>query len=158
MINCVYKTHKNALIEIYRRLKSGKYIGGGAPSFFERNSFGIAMSSAVVAANLAKTIYKHGLLLGAMFWCMKKDFDAIGGFDENMVSVEDIDFAVRLKTFGKQKGKKYGLLFNTPVTTSARKFDEFGDWYLFNNPKLVKRIFGGKDKKAADDFYYDIRK
>ena len=150
--------HRNALVEIYKRLKSGRYIGGGAPSVFERNSLGITMSSAMVAFNLIKTIHRNGLLLGAMFWCMKKDFAQIGGFDEALVSVEDIDFAVKLKNFGKKLGKKYGLLWNSPVTTSARKFDEFGDWYLFKNPKLVKRIFSGRDTKAADEFYYEVKR
>ena len=125
---------------------------------FERNSLGIAMSTAMVGFNLIKIIRKHGLLLGAMFWCLKKDFDAVGGFDEDLVSVEDIDFAVKLKNYGKANGKRYGLLLNSPVITSARKFDEFGDWYLFKNPKLVKRIFSGKDKKAADEFYYEVKR
>lgn len=41
------------------------------------------------------------------------------------------------------------------IVTSCRKFDRFGDWYLFKNPLLVKRIFSGQDRKAADHFYYD---
>lgn len=55
----------------------------------------------------------------------KKDFDAVGGFDESLVSLEDMDFAVKLKNHG--------------------------------NRKLTKRIFTVKDRKAADEFYYDVR-
>ena len=44
----------------------------------------------------------------------------------------------------------YGLI------TSARKFDKFGDWYLVKNRKLTKAIFTGRDREAADSFYYDV--
>ncbi len=40
---------------------------------------------------------------------------------------------------------------------SLRKFDRFGDWYLIQNRTLTHAIFTGKDRKAADSFYYDIR-
>ena len=41
--------------------------------------------------------------------------------------------------------------------TSSRKFDHFGDWYLIRNRKLTKRIFTGRDRAAADEFYYNVR-
>ena len=43
------------------------------------------------------------------------------------------------------------------VVTSGRKFDQFGDWYLIRNRKLTKQIFSGRDRKAADSFYYHVR-
>ena len=39
----------------------------------------------------------------------------------------------------------------------SRKFDTFGDWYLIKNRRLTKRIFTGRDREAADAFYYDVR-
>ena len=68
-----------------------------------------------------------------------------------------MDFAQRLKAHGKKSGRKYGTLKRSYVLTSTRKFDEFGDWYLIKNHKLTKRIFTGKDRQAADKFYYDVR-
>ena len=35
--------------------------------------------------------------------------------------------------------------------------DEFGDWYLIRNRQLTNSIFTGKDREAADKFYYDVR-
>ena len=87
----------------------------------------------------------------------KRDFDVIGGFDETLVSLEDMDFAVRLKKLGDKRGQKYGTLKRSYILTSSRKFDEFGDWYLIKNRSLTKRIFSGKDREAADEFYYDVR-
>jgi hypothetical protein len=92
-----------------------------------------------------------------MFWLKRGTFDAVGGFDETLVSVEDLDFALRLKHFGKSRGLRFGTLRRAHVTTSCRKFDHFGDWYLFRNPRLVRQIFSGRDRDAANGFYYDIR-
>ena len=149
---------RSALAEIKEKLYSGKFIGGGAMPKFDRASPGIAISSLYIAVNLIPVMLRNGgFLSGAMFWCRRKDFDRIGGFDETLISLEDMDFASRLKALGKKQGKKYGTLKKSNVITSSRKFDEFGDWYLLKDRRLTKAIFTGKDRKAADKFYYDVR-
>lgn len=149
---------KHSLAEIREKLESGKYIGGGTTPKFDRMSVGIAFSTLYVAFNLLPVMIKNGgYVSGAMFWFYKRDFEAVNGFDESLISLEDMDFAVRLKKYGKNKGRKYGTLKHSYVLTSSRKFDEFGDWYLIKNRKLTKRIFTGKDRQAADSFYYDVR-
>lgn len=148
----------NSLSEIKRVLESGKFVGGGAVSKFDRMSIGIAFSAMYVAANIVPVMIKNkAALTGGMFWFYKRDFDTLGGFDESMVSVEDLDFAARLNALGVSRGQKYGTLKKAHIITSSRKFDEFGDWYLIKNRKLTKRIFTGKDREAADQFYYDVR-
>ncbi|MBO5449845.1 MAG: glycosyltransferase [Ruminococcus sp.] len=149
---------KYSFVEIKEKLQSGKYVGGGANPRFDRMSVGIACSSLYVAVNLLPVMKKNGgYLSGAMFWFYKRSFEAIGGFDESLVSLEDMDFAERLCKFGRRSGLKYGTLKKSYVLTSSRKFDEFGDWYLIKNRSLTKRIFTGKDRNAADSFYYDVR-
>ncbi|HEX7261169.1 MAG TPA: hypothetical protein VF258_05085, partial [Luteolibacter sp.] len=69
----------------------------------------------------------------------------------------DVDFARRLKAHGRKSGRSWGTLMRAPLITSCRKFDEFGDWYLFRNPAFVRSIFRGDDRKAADRFWYDVR-
>lgn len=149
---------KHSLAEIREKLESGKYIGGGAIPKFDRMSLGIAVSSLYVAINLLPFMIKNGgYVSGAMFWFYKRDFETVNGFDDSLISLEDMDFALRLKKYGSKKGKKYGTLKHSYVLTSSRKFDEFGDWYLVKNRNLTKRIFTGKDRQAADVFYYDVR-
>ncbi|MBE6848500.1 MAG: glycosyltransferase [Ruminococcus sp.] len=149
---------KGSLKEIAEMLESGKYVGGGTRSKFERLSLGILCSGAYVAFNLIPIMWKNkAALSGGMFWCYKRDFEKIGGFDESLISLEDMDFAVRLNKLGVSRGQKYGTLKKSYILTSSRKFDEFGDWYLIKNRKLTKRIFTGKDREAADGFYYDVR-
>ena len=149
---------KYSLFEIRSMLRSGRYIGGGANPRFDRASLGIAASSLYVAANLLPVMIKNRCYLsGAMFWFYKEDFEAIGGFDETLVSLEDLNFAVRLNRLGVGRGLKYGTLKRSYVTTSSRKFDELGDWYLIKNRDITKRIFTGRDRAAADEFYYNMR-
>lgn len=146
------RMHPETFREIDRRLSSGKVVGGGAMVFPERWSLGIVVSVLSIVPYLALSGVSFGL-----FWCHKNDFDAIGGFDACFVSVEDVDFARRLKARGKVTGRSWGTLFRAPLVTSCRKFDQFGDWYLFRNPGFVRRVFRGNDRKAADHFWYDVR-
>ncbi|MGN1341339.1 MAG: glycosyltransferase [Oscillospiraceae bacterium] len=147
-----------SLLEIKETLESGEYIGGGTQARFNRMSLGIMVSSIYIASKLIPIMKKHkAALTGGMFWCYREDFEKIGGFDETLVSLEDMDFAIRLKQLGDSRGKKYGTLKKSRIITSSRKFDEFGDWYLIKNRNLTNAIFTGKDREAADKFYYDVR-
>ena len=111
----------------------------------------------VVANRCTDKIAEIAASYGAVFWFRKRDFLRIGGFDETPVSPEDMDFARRLNRLGRAEGKRWGTLKRARPVTSSRKFDQFGDWYLIRNRKLTKQIFSGRDRKAADSFYYHVR-
>ena len=142
----------NMLTEVSRMLSTGRYVGGGVRVSPERWSVGIVCSLLVVLP----FVLWHGVSAG-MFWCLKEDFDAIGGFDETLICVEDIDFGQRLKAYGRRDGRRYGTIRNAHIITSCRKFDEFGDWHFVRHPKIVYDIFQRK-RIAADEYYYDARK
>ncbi|HXY33004.1 MAG TPA: glycosyltransferase [Planctomycetaceae bacterium] len=145
---------RGMLRTIDRLLASGKYIGGGVMVYPERYSLGIFATGLIV---LLPIMLRHRVS-GGLFWCFREDFLAVGGFDERWMSVEDLDFAHRLKAYGKQKGKPFKTIFKDHIVTSCRKFDEFGDWYLVLNPRFVRRIFSGRSQKDADQFYYDVQR
>jgi len=145
----------NMLAEIEKALSSGQYIGGGVPILPERTSPGIMCSGLLLFICLLPYRISAGL-----FWCFRKDFEAIGGFDESLAAAEDVDFALRLKAHGKRQGKRYGTLHKTRLVTSCRKFDKFGDWFVFrmilSKPSL---LFGGPRRipqSFADRFFYDF--
>jgi glycosyltransferase involved in cell wall biosynthesis len=140
----------NMLQEVARHLDSGRYIGGGVWMKPERISLGIFFSLMMVAPHLLAA----GISAG-MFWLYRKDFEAVGGFDERLVSAEDYHFAKKLKRYGKERGLRYGTVKRAHIVTSCRKFDRFGDWYLAKNPRLVRQIFKGTNRKVSDGFYYD---
>jgi len=143
----------NALAAVLAHLGSGRYIGGGCAIWPERWSLGIALSG------LALLPYALGYRISAgMFWTTRAAFDAIGGFDESLVSVEDIDFALRLKRHGRRSGQRFGTLVRASITTSCRKFDRFGDWHLLREPRLVQALLTGKSREAADRYYYDVER
>lgn len=146
------RMHPDSFREIHQRIGSGKVVGGGALVFPERWSLGIVASGFAILPYLAFTGVSFGL-----FWFLKDDFEEIGGFDARFVSVEDVDFARRLKAHGRKSGRTWGTLLRAPLVTSCRKFDQFGDWYLLRNPSFVRRVFRGDDRRAADHFWYDAR-
>lgn len=143
----------NMLVEIDRLLRTGKYIGGGVMVLPERWSLGIVATAVI----LSVVMIRHRVS-GGLFWCLREDFEAMGGFNESYVSVEDLDFAKRLKAQGKATGRRFKTITKAHIVTSCRKFDTFGDWYLVRNLGLVRRIFSGKSRKDADDFYYDVKR
>jgi glycosyltransferase involved in cell wall biosynthesis len=141
------------LLDIERLLRTGRYIGGGVMIWPERWSLGIVAT----AIMLLPVVLRHRVS-GGLFWCLREDFEAIGGFNESWITVEDIDFAKRLKAHGKSQGKRFTTILKSHIVTSCRKFDRFGDWYLIRNPGMVRRIFTGKSQKDADHFYYDFER
>lgn len=142
----------NMLREVERKLANPKIIGGGVRMIPERLSVGIIFSLLVVMP----FVLWHRITAG-MFWCRKKDFDALDGFDESLACVEDVDFAKRLKALGKSRGQKFATIRRAHLTTSCRKFDQFGDWCFVRHPGWVVGIFRA-DRKIADEFYYDARR
>jgi glycosyltransferase involved in cell wall biosynthesis len=142
-----------AISSVLRNLRSGRFVGGGSAITPERLSLGIVCSLAVVAPHLLRRRVSAG-----MFWFERSTFDALGGFDDTLFSAEDLDFAVRLKRHGRSCGLRYGTIWKDGIITSCRKFDAFGDWYLFRNPQLVRALVQGKSRSAADGFYYDVER
>ncbi|MGN4125341.1 glycosyltransferase [Lysinibacillus sphaericus] len=142
---------KHLLADVEKHLATNEYIGGGVNGEFERISVGIIVSTILLIVPL---LFKYGFISVGIFWCYKKDFQAIQGFNENMLMAEDADFAKRLKKWGKKNGKKYGTIKNGMIT-SCRRFDKHGDWALLKRPKMILAYLKGNDRKSADEAYYE---
>jgi glycosyltransferase involved in cell wall biosynthesis len=147
---------KNMLCEIERMLRSRRYIGGGVRIRMERYSLGIRLSWMI----LHIIIFFTGLS-GGLYWCYRKDFQAIGGFNENCALGEDLEFAGRLKEYGRTHGLKFTTLRTAHITTSCRKFDTFGDWVflklLFFRGKEISAAFYGTNHSLANKLIYDFK-
>jgi glycosyltransferase involved in cell wall biosynthesis len=142
-----------ALEAIDRALASGKTVGGGAIVYPERWSPGIIAT--LLVGMILVVVYR---VSGGMFWCLRKDFEALNGFNEELVSAEDVDFARRLKQYGARTGKPFSTLRGAHIVTSCRKFDQFGDWHILRNPRLVRDLLRGNNRRAADRYYYDVER
>jgi|GEM_PF-117391 Glycosyltransferases involved in cell wall biogenesis len=148
----------NMLTEIENHLKTGKYIGGGVSMRAERLSLGIIVSTLALFLVGIPIFIKHGFISIGLFWCLKEDFEAINGFDEQLLMAEDVDFAIRLKEQGKESGKGYATITKAHITTSSRKFDVFGDWIFIKKPQILFAYLNGKNRKRSDEFYYDVKR
>lgn len=145
----------NMFNSINDTMSSGKYIGGGTDIKFNRSSLGLFCT-------LCVTVFPFRWLLGiagGLLFTRKETFEELGGFDESLYCAEDAKLALELKSYGKQKGKKFKIITSDYIVTSTRTFDQFGDWYYFKNiPKIlfVKKAF--KNKNFCRKFWYDIER
>ena len=147
---------ENALVEIHKEIGSGEVVCGGMTMRPERWSMGIAVGYFMVALPAAISGVSFGL-----YWFKKECFDVIDGFDESKLIGEDADFYTRLKNYARSIGKTHKKIYKAKVTTSCRKFDQFGDWYflrIYSNPLQVARAKNGTDKKFLDKYWYDVKR
>jgi glycosyltransferase involved in cell wall biosynthesis len=143
---------QNMLQRILLCLADETAIGGGVVILPERWSLGILATGML----LLPIALWYGIS-GGLFFCRREDFAAIGGFDEQLSSVEDIDFAKRLKAHGRRTGRTFRTLLRASIITSCRKFDRFGDWYFVLRPWLTWSLLKGRNQAAADKVWYDFQ-
>ncbi|MDB4265321.1 glycosyltransferase [bacterium] len=147
------RLHPHFLRLVVEKLQPEKnIIGGGAFVIPERWSLGIVCSAMMVIPYLAKHRVSYG-----SFWTTRQAFQAIGGFNPDFVTIEDVDFAIRLRDYGKTLDKKWSTIFTAPLVTSCRKFDQYGDWHLVKDRNFLKRVFKGTNKEVANEYWYDQR-
>lgn len=141
----------NMLLEVMRLLKTGKWIGGGSSIKLDRVSLGIVVSAVVIIPII---LARYRTVSAGLFWLYKEDFDAMGGFNESLVSAQDLDFARRLKIYGRKKGKQLTTIKHAHINTSSRKFDKYGDWHMLKDLRLTLSLLKGQDRETADHYYY----
>ena len=139
------------LKKIEEASKDPKYIGGAVMMFPERWSLGIAFTFLA----LTPYVFIHRIA-GGVFFFSREAFDNIDGFDESFPSAEDIDFAKRLRRYGKKNGRKFKIVVSSWIITSCRKFDRFGDWFFLKKPLQTFKLLKGKDSEAADKIWFDF--
>ena len=67
---------------------------------------------------------------GVVF-CAARDFDVIGGYNEERYFGEDVEFLWSLKRLGRQRGQRLARVTQVKAVSSTRKFDRHGDWHYF---------------------------
>ena len=156
-IDCDNRMTAGTLGEIYAKINSGRYIGGGAPIRFERESLPLKINDYMCRAGFFLT----GLYAG-IIWAEKSTFEAIGGFVDKK-SMEDIATVKLLKKYGKEKGKQFGVLEKNFLINSTRKYDDAGDDWLYfrlmakNIVPMMKAALGKPEEydKLLDEMFYD---
>lgn len=143
----------NFFTEVDRLLRGGRVIGGATRFKLDRISLGMALTVLWIVP-----LILWFRVAGGAFWLLRQTFLDLGGFDETRLSFEDMEFARRLKAYGRKQGKRFKILLKAHILTSSRKFDLFGDWYFFLRPWLFYRFFRGVDQATADRYWYEVKR
>ena len=120
------QVHPRTFAEIDAALATGRAVGGATGVTLERWSVGIAVTWLIMMPMVLVT----GMDTGVVF-CRRPDFEAMGGYDENVLIAEDVAFLQALKRLGKPRGQRLTRATRAKAVASTRKFDEFGDWHFF---------------------------
>ena len=118
--------HPETFNEIEQVMRTGRCAVGASGVWMERMSAGIAATWLV----MVPATRLLGVDTGVVF-CRRGDFAAVGGYREQMLVAEDVDFMWRLKRHGRKHGGRFRRLPTARAITSTRKFDRHGDWHYF---------------------------
>ncbi|HIJ55849.1 MAG TPA: glycosyltransferase [Deltaproteobacteria bacterium] len=104
------------------RLNGGGCCGGGAR---------VALYEAVpsfVRTGLSFWNYwsaTAGIAAGCFIFCLKRGFESVGGFSEQVYAGEEYWLSRRLKFWGKRNGMTFEIIDEPPIITSSRKLRWF---------------------------------
>ncbi len=118
------RIHAETFRAIDEALATGRVVGGATGVRLERWSPGIAAAYMMIVP----LVWITGIDTGLVF-CRREDFEAVGGYDENLRIAEDVAFPWALKRLGRRRGQRLVRLRRFKATASLRKFDEHGDWH-----------------------------
>ena len=116
--------HPDTFNAIDRSLSTGKVIAGATGVKIERVSLGIAVTYAL----MVPMAWITGMDTGVAF-CRREDFETIGGYNEDLLFAEDVQFLWDLMLLGRRRGQKLARITSVKAVFSARKFDTYGDWH-----------------------------
>jgi glycosyltransferase involved in cell wall biosynthesis len=144
--------HPQTFDAIDKAISSGRYVGGSTGLTLERKSFGLLVTYCVGAPLVLLT----GMDSGVVF-CLRQDFEAVGGYDETRLYAEDLVFLMALRRLGKTRGQRLTRLPKVRALGCTRKFDQFGDWHYFGMLGHVLKAlitWNWHDEKLADRYWY----
>ena len=149
------RIHAETFNVIDETLRTGRVIAGATGVTLERWSLGIR----VTYAWMAVMVWLIGIDTGLVF-CTRKDFDAVGGYNEKRRFAEDVEFLWQLRRLGRPRGQKLARVSSAKAIYSTRKFDLYGDWHYFRLVLTTGRgmFFPEAPNRAADEYWYSDRR
>ncbi len=147
--------HPETFNAIEKKLATGKVVAGATGVRLERMSVGLAFTWAA----FLPLVWILGPDTGVVF-CQREDFEAIGGYNEERLFAEDVQFLLDLRRLGKSRGQKLGRARSAKAIASTRKFDKYGDWHYFTAmlTKVVPRWLKGEPPGDFErEYWYEDR-
>ena len=148
--------HPDTFNAIEQAISSGKVVGGATGVTLDRMTLGIAMTYYLV---MLPMILITGMDTGVVF-CRRKDFIQLGGYNEQKLFAEDVDFIVRLKLLGRKRNQKLIRLTSARAVASMRKFEQHGNWHYF--PLMMRGVYAmffpsKRFEKFSRKYWYNDR-
>lgn len=148
--------HPDTFNVIRQEFVPEKYVAGATGVTMERMSLGIFFAYCM----MVPMVWVMNMDTGVVF-CRRNDFEAIGGYNEERLFAEDVQFLVNMKRLGRPRGQRLARLTKAKAVASTRKFDLHGDWHyvgmLLKAPFLVS-MFKGKLDAFAREYWYNERR
>lgn len=139
--------HPETFNRIDQAMRDPRVIAGATGVYLERSSPGLF----VVYWMMMPILWLTGLDTGVVF-CRREDFLGVGGYNEDLLLAEDVDFLLALKRRGRKAGQRLTRLSGVKALGSTRKFDEHGDLHYFTLlPKIVRSLFRYGFRIRLDD-------
>lgn len=137
--------HPDTFNAIDSSLATGKVIAGASGVKMQRMSPGIALTYAF----MVPLVWLTGMDTGVVF-CRRKDFEAVGGYNEDRLFAEDVQLLWDLMRLGRKRGQKLARMTSAKAIFSTRKFDKYGDWhYLSLTPRMLYGLLFSKSSLNA---------
>ena len=132
-------------------IDSGRVCGGGAVLVFDRRAIGFF--AWVLMKTWNRMSARFGLAAGSYLFCLREAWVETGGFDEAFYAGEEIFFSKKLKQWARDRGLKFQVLTGTPIVTSARKMEWYGQWALISK-MLQLALPGSIQRREKCDLWY----
>jgi glycosyltransferase involved in cell wall biosynthesis len=140
------QVHPETFNAIDRALATGKVVAGATGVRLERWSLGLAATYVVMMSMVIALRMDTGVV-----FCRKEDFEAVGGYNEDRLFAEDVQFLFDLRRLGRKRGQRLARVTSAKAVASTRKFDKYGEWHYFTH--LFKLGFMMlKSPTASTDF------
>ena len=102
-------------------------IGGATGIYLERMSVGLFLVYCLMLPMIWLTKFDTGVV-----FCRREDFQTIGGYNEELLLAEDVNFLFALKKLGWKTRRGLARVKGVKALGCTRKFDEHGDWHYFS--------------------------
>jgi glycosyltransferase involved in cell wall biosynthesis len=129
----------------------GGAVGGGSAARLDEP---VPAYARIVMRVLVGAMRWQRMAFGCFFFCTKRSFDAVGGFDERMFAAEELAMSRALRKQGRF------VILRESVITSGRKVRTHSSWELL---KIFVQISAGglrgvKDRRRLDLWYAPRRR
>ncbi len=116
--------HRDTFNAIEHSITSRTVVGGATGVRLERWSLGLAVTYAVIVPMAVLMRMDSGVV-----FCRREDFEAVGGYNEERLFAEDVQFLWDLSKLGKARGQRLSRVTSAKAIASTRKFDQHGEWH-----------------------------